>query len=388
MQERGKMETENSKKSESSEKLKMAIAVALLKSKLLLQKNNSSNNHNTNNGAGAVSSSADPPPPNSRSDDHDSLKWKRKAKERKREILRLQEDLKLAEDGMQYDLFPQNAACKCYFYDNMGILSDKQLEDRRFNDVLRRRFLRQVRIKERKRRRDASFKQHVPGTNSDNEIEQLSSSVDFLVELCDAISPTDVEDQAFKNWSHQAVDFILMGDNREIIEGIISGLVMRLLRRTCNGSHADDSQHTESNACFYVQHLIRKLGSEAYVGQRIILSVSQGICTAAESLLFMDPFDDAFPNMHNCMYMMIQLIQFLVSDYLLNWSEKEDLEMGLFEDWVSSLLHARKALEILESRNGLYVLYIDRVIGDVAKKAGQSSLLQRLKPNVCSSLFS
>ncbi|CDP02828.1 unnamed protein product [Coffea canephora] len=322
---------------------------------------------------------------------------------------------------MQYDLFPQNAACKCYFYDNMGILSDKQLEDRRFNDVLRRRFLRQVRIKERKRRRDASFKQHVPGTNSDNEIEQLSSSVDFLVELCDAISPTNVEDQAFKNWSHQAVDFILMtlkamlpvGDNREIIEGIISGLVMRLLRRMCNGSHADDSQHTESNACFYVQHLIRKLGSEAYVGQRIILSVSQGICTAAESLLFMDPFDDAFPNMHNCMYMMkmtkwsrsssielhcvalsyllhcrIQLIQFLVSDYLLNWSEKEDLEMGLFEDWVSSLLHARKALEILESRNGLYVLYIDRVIGDVAKKAGQSSLLQRLKPNVCFSLFS
>lgn len=62
--------------------------------------------------------------------------------------------------------------------------------------------------------------------------------------------------------------------------------------------------------------------------------------------------------------------------------------MGPFEDWVSSLLHARKALEILESRNGLYVLYIDRVIGDVAKKAGQSSLLQRLKPNVGSSLFS
>ena len=30
-----------------------------------------------------------------------------------------------------------------------------------------------------------------------------------------------------------------VGDNREIIEGIISGLVMRLLRRMCNGSHAD-----------------------------------------------------------------------------------------------------------------------------------------------------
>lgn len=94
-------------------------------------------------------------------------------------------------------------------------------------------------------------------------------------------------------------------DNREIIEGIINSLVMRLLRRMCSGSHADDSQHSETNASFYIQHLIRKLGSEAYVGQRIILSVSQGICTAAESLLFMDPFDDAFPNMHNRMYMIL-----------------------------------------------------------------------------------
>lgn len=99
----------------------------------------------------------------------------------------------------------------------MGVLTyDEQLEDSsgwRFNDVLRRRFLRQVRIKERKRRRDASFKQHLLGTNSDNEIEKLSSSVDFLVELCDTVSPTNVEDQAFKNWSHQAVDFILSGSD-------------------------------------------------------------------------------------------------------------------------------------------------------------------------------
>lgn len=49
-------------------------------------------------------------------------------------------------DGSQYDLFPRSAACKCYFYDNLGKLSPKRLDDgsdRRFNDVLRRRFLRQ-----------------------------------------------------------------------------------------------------------------------------------------------------------------------------------------------------------------------------------------------------
>lgn len=65
-----------------------------------------------------------------------------------------------------------------------------------------------------------------------------------------------------------------------------------------------ESQNCNNGACFSVQHLIRKLGSEPYVGQRVILLVSQGISSAAESLLFMDPFDDAFPNLHNCMYIM------------------------------------------------------------------------------------
>lgn len=60
---------------------------------------------------------------------------------------------------------------------------------------------------------------------------------------------------------------------------------------------------------FNVQHLMRKLGSDPYIGQRVILSVSQRISMAAESLLFMDPFDGAFPKMHNSMYTM------LVSDY-------------------------------------------------------------------------
>ncbi|KAM7472913.1 hypothetical protein LguiA_011096 [Lonicera macranthoides] len=34
-------------------------------------------------------------------------KWKRKAKQRKQEILSLKEDLKQAKDGSQHDLFPQ-----------------------------------------------------------------------------------------------------------------------------------------------------------------------------------------------------------------------------------------------------------------------------------------
>ncbi|RVW38180.1 Protein MULTIPOLAR SPINDLE 1 [Vitis vinifera] len=52
--------------------------------------------------------------------------------------------------------------------------------------------------------------------------------------------------------------------------------------------------HLDADHQFYVQHLIRKLGSDPFVGHRAILSVSQRISLIAESLLFLDPFDDAF----------------------------------------------------------------------------------------------
>jgi hypothetical protein len=44
-------------------------------------------------------------------------------------------------------------------------------------------------------------------------------------------------------------------------------------------------------------------------------------------------------------------------------------------------------LELLESRNGLYVLYMDRVTGELAKQVGQSSSLQMLKPEILDNLF-
>lgn len=195
------MEKQNST-DEASNKLKMAIAVALFKSKLLQNQKHPSDSV----------PKEDAPAENSQSDD--ALKWKRKAKERKREILRLQEDLKIAEDGVKYDVFPQNASCKCYFFDDAAQFSKNNQSDddsgSRFKDVLRRRFLRQVRISERKRRRNGSSTQkYIPGTNIENEIEQLSASVDFLVDLCETFPPVNMEVKMHKNWSHQAVDFIL-----------------------------------------------------------------------------------------------------------------------------------------------------------------------------------
>lgn len=58
----------------------------------------------------------------------------------------------------------------------------------------------------------------------------------------------------------------------------------------------------------------------------------------------------------------------------------------LFEEWVASILHARKALELLESRNGLYVLYMDRITGELAKQVGQILSLQDIGPEILDKL--
>ncbi|KAE8651640.1 hypothetical protein Csa_021214 [Cucumis sativus] len=247
-----------------------------------------------------------PPTVSSLSSDSNALRWKRKAKERKQELIRLRENLKQAEglciiisssslllsselirfvsddltlDASHDDLLSQNSSCKCFFFDNLGKLNPTRLQDgtdNRFNDVLRRRFLRQVRYRERRRKSDdAVHRKRVLGIllldrgiaplkyallsaifsdncanrfyycinanfknfNEDDEVERLQASVDFLVELYDTYSP--VGEANFKNWAHQAVDFILAslkdllpkGRYVELIEGIISSLIMRLIRK-------------------------------------------------------------------------------------------------------------------------------------------------------------
>ncbi|GAV89920.1 hypothetical protein CFOL_v3_33331, partial [Cephalotus follicularis] len=46
-----------------------------------------------------------------------------------------------------------------------------------------------------------------------------------------------------------------------------------------------------------------------------------------------------------------------------------------------------KSVELLESRNGLYVLYMDRVIGVLAKQVGHVTSFRNLNPDILSNLF-
>ncbi|CAN1809371.1 Protein MULTIPOLAR SPINDLE 1 [Linum perenne] len=368
--------------SSREESLKLALAISLVRSKL-------------------INSQKPPPPPLPEpSSGSDALRWKRKvAKDRKQEIIRLREDLKEAEDASsKCDLFPQTAACKCYLFDDLGKLRSEYAgdgSDSRFKDVLRRRFFRQVRTKQRRRKRDnPNLRLRFPELNSEDEVDQFRASVDFLVELCDGTA-SPAEEAHFANWSHQAVDFILeslkkilqLGEKIELIEGIVSSLIMRLLRRICSPSQRDDASHAGINYQSQVQHLLRKLGTESFIGQRILLSISERVSTIAENLLCMDPFGEAFPNIHRSLYIMIQLIEFLISDYVPAWSSAVRFDTELLEEWVTSFLHARKALQLLESRHGLYVLYMDRVANELAKQACYVSPLQKLNQQLLQDLF-
>lgn len=177
----------------------------------------------------------------------------------------------------------------------------------------------------------------------------------------------------------------------ESIEGTIRSLIMRLVRRMCSflkdDGDASESDNIDNDSQFCIQHMIRKLAFDPYIGHRVILLVSQRISVLAEKLLFSDPFDDAFPNMHSCMFLLMQLMEFVISEYLVTWSRAEAFDSLLFEEWVKSVLQARKAAELLENRNGLYVLYMDRVTGLLTKQVGQISSLPKFNRDILDKLF-
>ncbi|XP_020100857.1 protein MULTIPOLAR SPINDLE 1 isoform X3 [Ananas comosus] len=267
-----------------------------------------------------------PPPSSSAADPDPLLHWKRKAKDRKRELMRLREELKLLQDGVRCeDERPPIASCRCHFFDGCG---DGAGGGHWIDEVLRRRFLRLVRWKERRKRVDGSIRRRsFIEFNNENEIERFGTSIEFLVELSDNIMGKGEYDSSFSTFCHQAVDFILASlkniissqKESELLEEMANGLIMRLMKRMCT---MNDSK-LSSDSQFCIQHLIRKLGNEAYFGQRILLSVSEKISIVAESFLFTDPFDDTFPGMHDSMFMMIQLVEFLILDYIKSWMSDE-----------------------------------------------------------------
>ncbi|XP_029116702.1 protein MULTIPOLAR SPINDLE 1 isoform X3 [Elaeis guineensis] len=272
------------------------------------------------------------------SSDSDAQRWKRKAKDRKREILRLREELKQIEDGMRCDAEPPIVSCRCHFFDGFGEPGGDAVSgagEHWIDEVLRRRFLRLVRWKEKRKRVDGS----IPRRHLLASLKNLLSSQ----------------------------------EENEVAEDLVNGLIMRLTRRMCAIPKNNGSTDSHSDSQFYVQHLIRRLGNEPFIGQRIILAVSQEISVVAESLLLMDPFDDSFPSIHDTMFMMIQVMEFLILDYMKNWLSDEYFDTKLFEEWVRSVLLARKNLELLECRNGLYMLYAERIIGELAKQNKSAS---------------
>ncbi|EMS68451.1 hypothetical protein TRIUR3_25060 [Triticum urartu] len=110
-----------------SPSLKAALAMALIHYKRL---------PSTTAAAAAAAGTSSPP----------LIHWKRKAKERKREILRLREELKLLQDGVRGEAMePPLASCRCHFFDGCSDLQPPPPTgggEHWVDEVLRRRFLR------------------------------------------------------------------------------------------------------------------------------------------------------------------------------------------------------------------------------------------------------
>ncbi|KMZ62479.1 hypothetical protein ZOSMA_45G00180 [Zostera marina] len=402
--EQGKQQQQNSELAPSAatsdpKALKLAVAIALLRSQKEKQKKRKKEQEHEQ--------------PKSSDEAHH---WKTKAKERKMELFRLRKEIEQLEDRggereKQYDLFSSRiVSCSCHFFDERGEIGAKRLrlgvvgdgdgDDRCegwIDDVLRRRFLRHVRWNERRKKLAVSSVEHrrcVLEGDTEDEIEKLTTSADFLVELCGVISQNN-NNNTLAALSHQAVDFVIASvknllshaKDNELVEEIITDLIVRLAKRICNPSEQNGSSVLESDADSHIQQIIRMLGSNSYIGQRIMLSISQRICILAENLLLVDPFDDSFPDMNNWMFMMIQLIEFLISDNMQTWTVNEEFDNKLFEEWLRSVLHAHKSLELLECRNGLYILYMERVTGELAKWLRPLSRQGKLSLDILSSFL-
>ncbi|KAF3332650.1 hypothetical protein FCM35_KLT02227 [Carex littledalei] len=338
--------------------------------------------------------------------------WKQKAKDRKTEIVRLREEIKLLQDGIGCDLELPNASCRCHFFEGCAELAPHLIDattgdEHWIDNVLRRRFIRLVRWKERRRRVERPIERtNFMEFESDDEIGRLSISIDFLVGLSDNVLAKGEVDASFSTFSHQAIDFILASlknvlisrQQKEPLEDITNGLIMRLIKRMCTPSPSPsqgDSQidsgsglDNDMDPQFCVQHIIRKLGKEEFIGQRTMLTLSQNITIVAENLLLLDPFHDNYPNLHASMFLLVQLIEFMISDYIRTWFNSEQFDKKLFEEWVRSILKARKDLEILENMNGLYIFYMDRVVALLAKEVRPATHQGKLDPQVFSKLLS
>ncbi|KAH9320855.1 hypothetical protein KI387_015494, partial [Taxus chinensis] len=114
---------------------------------------------------------------------------------------------------------------------------------------------------------------------------------------------------------------LLMGEEDEtFIVGLVNNLMVHLINRICCSPKHDDLDISIPDTKFHVQHIMRKLGAVPFIGQRILLATSQKITSVADNLFCMDPFDPMFCQVHDSMFIMLQLVEHLVSDYAYSWT--------------------------------------------------------------------
>ncbi|XP_044981157.1 DNA mismatch repair protein MutL-like isoform X2 [Hordeum vulgare subsp. vulgare] len=112
-----------------------------------------------------------------------------------------------------------------------------------------------------------------------------------------------------------------------------------------------------------------------------------GYATVPTSSYLVSEIDDGVENVFSSLSHRIQLIKFLISDHMKNWLCCEQFGKKIFVEWARSILKARKDLEILENINALYVVYIEGVVGRLAREVASPAHQGKLDLDVFSKLL-
>ncbi|PKA52891.1 hypothetical protein AXF42_Ash001872 [Apostasia shenzhenica] len=114
-----------------------------------------------------------------------------------------------------------------------------------------------------------------------------------------------IPDVAFAYGILMELSTVINSRDIELLEEIVNGIVIRLMGRMSAITEYEETSTDGLDVQLYIQHLMRKLGAIAFVGQHAMLLISQKISAVADSMLFMDPFDYAFPSLHDSIFLIM-----------------------------------------------------------------------------------
>lgn len=123
----------------------------------------------------------------------------------------------------------------------------------------------------------------------------------------------------------------------------------------------------------WIFQLLSKLGAATFIGQRVLIMASDQIALVTERLCFVDPFHKNFSQVYDNMMFVLQLIENLILYHSSCWKNDDNFDERLLEEWVHGFVKLRKSCAIFGKCNSLFLVYMERITGQMVKQLGRLS---------------